>query len=226
VSKGGDALCRQLAYTFRDQDLLARALTHRSKGIKHNERLEFLGDSVLNLVISSELYDRYPNLTEGELTRVRASLVRQPTLAAHARRLDLGQFIELGGGELKSGGYDRDSILADTLEALIGAVYQDGGMAQAGDVVRRLYQVQFAELDPGAIPKDPKTQLQEYLQKRSLPTPRYDIVEVSGEAHEQNFVIQCEVSGLSVPVRGEGNSRRVAEQCAAERALQLLGDSK
>jgi ribonuclease-3 len=225
VSRASDTLCRRLAYTFRDPDLLTRALTHRSKGGNHNERLEFLGDSVLNLVISTELYDRYPRLTEGELTRLRASLVRKPALAAHARELDLGQYIELGGGELKSGGYDRDSILADTLEAIIGAVYQDGGMACASEAVRRLYQSQLATLDPEAIPKDPKTQLQEYLQKHSLPTPSYNIVGVTGEAHNQRFVVECRVSGLAAAVIGEGHSRRIAEQRAAERALEILTEA-
>lgn len=222
MSKASDALCRRLAYTFRDVALLARALTHRSKGADHNERLEFLGDSVLNLVISTELFRRFPRLTEGELTRLRASLVRKPTLAAHARDLDLGQYVELGSGELKSGGYDRDSILADTLEALIGAIYQDGGMEQATAVVQRLYDAHLAQLDPHSIPKDPKTQLQEYLQKMSLPTPSYNVVEISGEPHHQSFVVECRVSGLPEAVRGAGSSRRIAEQVAAERALGLL----
>jgi ribonuclease-3 len=222
VSKGSEALCRQLAYAFRDPTLLTRALTHRSKGAEHNERLEFLGDSVLNLLVSTELYDRFPRLAEGDLTRLRASLVRKPTLAAHARDLDLGQHVELGSGELKSGGYDRDSILADAMEALIGAIYKDGGLDEAARVVHLLYRTQFAQLDPNVIPKDPKTQLQEYLQKHSLPTPSYSIVEISGEPHHQNFVVECQVSGLSEPVKGEGGSRRTAEQCAAERALELL----
>lgn len=222
MNKEGAALCRRLAYSFRDPTLLTRALTHRSKGGDHNERLEFLGDSVLNLLISSELYDRFPRLAEGDLTRLRASLVRKPTLAAHARELDLGQCVELGGGELKSGGFDRDSILADALEAVIGAIYKDGGLGEAGRVVHRLYRTQFEQLDPNAIPKDPKTQLQEYLQKHALPTPSYNIIEISGEPHHQTFVIECQVSGLDQAVKGEGISRRTAEQQAAERALELL----
>jgi ribonuclease-3 len=222
VSKESAALCRRLTYSFRDPTLLARALTHRSKGADHNERLEFLGDSVLNLLISSELYDRFPRLAEGDLTRLRASLVRKPTLAAHARELDLGRYVELGGGELKSGGFDRDSILADALEALIGAIYKDGGLAEAARVVHRLYGTQLEQLDPNAIPKDPKTQLQEYLQKHALPTPSYSIVEISGEPHHQTFVVACQVDGLEQAVRGEGISRRTAEQQAAERALELL----
>jgi ribonuclease III len=222
VSKAADVLCRRLAYTFNDPTLLIRALTHRSKGSDHNERLEFLGDSVLNLVISTELYDRFPRLAEGELTRLRASLVRQPTLASHARDLDMGQYVELGGGELKSGGYDRDSILADTLEAVIGAIFKDGGMDQAARVIRSLYQDNFARLNPDDVPKDPKTQLQEYLQKHSLPTPSYTVIDISGEPHNQNFVVECRVSGLSSPVTGAGSSRRAAEQQAAERAFGIL----
>ncbi len=217
-----EALCRRLAYTFRDRALLTRALTHRSKAAEHNERLEFLGDSVLNLVISTELYDRFPALAEGELTRLRASLVRKPTLALHARALELGQCIELGGGELKSGGYDRDSILADALEAVFGAIYKDSGLQEVTRVINQLYRQNLADLDPNAVPKDPKTRLQEYLQKHSLPTPSYQILDVTGEAHSQNFVIECHVNSLSEAVRGEGNSRRAAEQQAAERVLAVL----
>jgi len=226
VNKGSEALCQQLVYTFRDPALLARALTHRSKAPDHNERLEFLGDSVLNLVVSTELYNRFPELDEGELTRLRATLVRKPTLAAHARVLDLGQYIELGGGELKSGGYDRDSILADTLEAVLGAIYQDGGLEQASRVIQLLYRENFAALDPSTIPKDPKTRLQEYLQQHSLLTPVYHILDVKGEPHNQNFVVECNVSSLNQTVKGEGNSRRAAEQQAAQRALELLEHSR
>lgn len=225
VNKEWQALCRQLTYTFRDSVLLARALTHRSKSMEHNERLEFLGDSVLNLVVSAELHDRFPNLAEGDLTRLRASLVRQPTLATHARTLELGQCIELGSGELKSGGYDRDSILADTLEAILGAIFKDGGLSEASRVIHLLYRKNFAELDPNVIPKDPKTRLQEYLQKHSLPTPSYHILDVVGEPHSQNFVVECRVNGMNEPVKGQGSSRRAAEQQAAERALTLLEHS-
>ncbi|HKQ31218.1 MAG TPA: ribonuclease III, partial [Burkholderiales bacterium] len=202
MNKTAEALCRRLAYSFNDPTLLTRALTHRSKSADHNERLEFLGDSVLNVVISDDLYDRFPHLAEGELTRLRASLVRQPTLASHARGLDIGSVIELGGGELKSGGFDRDSILADTLEAVIGAVFKDGGFDQAARVVRSLYRDSLARLDPNDIPKDPKTQLQEYLQRHALPTPSYTVLEISGEPHNQNFVVECRVSGLSRTITG------------------------
>ena len=222
MNKTQDALCRRLAYRFTNPALIERALTHRSKSGENYERLEFLGDSVLNLVISAELYDRYRELSEGELTRLRASLVKEAALAAHARALDLGQHIELGSGELKSGGYDRDSILADTLEAIFGAVYQDGGLESATRVILALYHADLVRLDPRTIPKDPKTQLQESLQKQSLPTPVYNILEVSGEPHQQSFVVECIVSGLDQPVRGEGSSRRNAEQGAAAQALALL----
>jgi ribonuclease-3 len=211
-----------LGYTFRDPALALRALTHRSRSADHNERLEFLGDSVLNLVISTELFERYRELAEGELTRLRASLVNKPALAALARELELGPHLRLGEGELKSGGFDRDSILADALEALFGAVYRDGGLEPARQVILRLYEGSLARLDPRAVPKDPKTQLQEHLQKRSLPTPTYQVTSVSGEAHSQHFVVECRVAGLSQPVTGQGGSRRTAEQEAASRALELL----
>jgi ribonuclease-3 len=222
VSRADEELARRFGYTFRDPALATRALTHRSKSADHNERLEFLGDSVLNLIVSAVLYERYPELAEGELTRLRASLVNKPALAALARQLELGQHLRLGEGELKSGGFDRDSILADALEALFGAVYQEAGPAEARRVILALYEESLARLDPRAVPKDPKTQLQEYLQKRSLPTPSYQVVRVSGEAHSQHFVVECRVSGLDEPVRGEGGSRRNAEQEAASRALARL----
>lgn len=226
MSKPQGELARRLGYQFRDPALLARALTHRSHSADHNERLEFLGDSVLNLVISALLYERYSGLTEGELTRLRASLVNQPALAAHARRLALGEYLRLGEGELKSGGFDRDSILADTLEALFGAIYQEDGLGAARTVVLGLYDETLAQLDPTVVPKDPKTQLQEYLQKRGLPTPAYEVLEVVGEAHHQRFVVSCRVSGLDAPLRGEGSSRRVAEQQAAAQALALLAGAR
>ena len=222
MNKGHSELCRRLRHEFKDPALLERALTHRSKGGNNYERLEFLGDSVLNLTVSAELYDRYPDLSEGELTRLRAYLVRKETLAGLARELELGDHLALGGGELKSGGQERDSILADALEALFGAVFKDGGLPQAAAVIRNLYHKLLAGLDPNVIPKDPKTELQEYLQKQSLPTPIYNVLEVTGEPHTQNFVIECRVSGLDTPVRGEGGTRRNAEQQAAAKALALL----
>ena len=217
-----EPLLQQLHYRFRDASLLTRALTHRSRGSDNNERLEFLGDSVLNLVISSLLYERFPNLSEGDLTRLRASLVNKPALASVARELSLGHYLQLGEGELRSGGFDRDSILADGVEAVFGAIYLDGGLDEARRVIMSRYREQLDRLDPGAVPKDPKTRLQEYLQKRSLPTPEYSVAEVSGDAHNQHFIVECRVESLEAPVRGEGSSRRFAEQQAAALALDRL----
>ena len=207
---------------FTDPAQLERALTHRSKSKNNYERLEFLGDSVLNFIISAELYDRYPTLSEGDLTRLRASLVKKESLAALARKLGLGEVLTLGSGELKSGGFERDSILADSLEAVLGAVYKDGGIRKAGSVILQLYREALAQLNPEAIPKDSKTQLQEILQKQSLPTPIYNVLEVTGEPHNQMFVVECRVAPLASAVRGEGSSRRTAEQQAAARALKML----
>lgn len=222
MNKTHAELSRRLQYAFSDPGLLERALTHRSKSQKNYERLEFLGDSILSFVISAELFERYPTLTEGELTRLRATLVRQQTLAELARGLALGDYLELGSGELKSGGFDRDSILADTLEAVFGAVYRDGGLEAGRRVILGLYTYTLATLDPRSIPKDPKTQLQEHLQKHSLPLPSYNILEVAGDPHSQKFLVECRVEGLSAPVCGEGASRRRAEQQAAAAAYEQL----
>lgn len=211
-----------MAYSFRQAELLERALTHRSKSVENYERLEFLGDSVLGYAISSVLFNRYPNLYEGELTRLRASLVKKETLAGLARDLDLGSHLRLGEGELKSGGFDRDSILSDSLEAIFGAICMDSSVTEAVRVIMHLYRKKLSALDPQSIPKDPKTRLQEYLQKLSLPTPTYLVRDVTGEAHNQNFVVECHVTVLELPVLGEGNSRRHAEQQAAAHALDLL----
>lgn len=221
-SKTSAEIERRLSYSFRQPELLDRALTHRSKSAVNYERLEFLGDSILGFAISSELYDRYPNLYEGELTRLRASLVKKETLAVLARDIELGNHLRLGEGELKSGGYDRDSILADALEAVFGAICRDSSVAEAMRVILHLYREKLAGLDPQSIPKDPKTRLQEHLQKLSLPTPVYLVRDVTGEPHNQNFVVECQVTGLEGSVRGEGSSRRHAEQQAAARALDLL----
>jgi ribonuclease-3 len=215
-------LCRRLNYTFRQTGLLEQALTHRSKSTTNYERLEFLGDSVLGFTISSELFNRYFKLDEGELTRLRASLVNKNTLATLARAINIGSCLILGEGELKSGGYDRDSILADSLEAVIGAISKDSSMDEAMRVVRHLFRDRLENLDPASIPKDPKTQLQEFLQKNSLPPPTYVIQEITGEPHSQNFVVECQVTGVNTAIRGEGSSRRHAEQEAAAKALDLL----
>lgn len=221
-SKSRDELCQRLGYAFSDAALLERALTHRSYGSNHYERLEFLGDSVLNFAMSAELYGRFPELAEGELTRLRASLVKQDTLAQVARQVELGESLLLGGGELKSGGFERDSILADALEAVIGAVFLDGGIDAAQAVVARLFQSLLAQLDPRTVPKDPKTSLQERLQKQALSTPDYQLLEVSGDAHNQTFVVECRVPELALRTRGEGGTRRAAEQQAAQYALDQL----
>ncbi|MFP5348588.1 MAG: ribonuclease III [Gammaproteobacteria bacterium] len=223
MSKARAELCRRIGYTFADSTLFERALTHRSHGANNYERLEFLGDSVLNFTVSAELYDRFPDLSEGELTRLRASLVKKEALAEQARALRLGDCLALGGGELKSGGFDRDSILADALEALIGAVYRDSGIDAARDLVLRLYRTQLAQLAGGAVPKDFKTRLQEHLQQQGLPVPVYNVLDMSGEPHNQIFVVECRVTGLVSATRGEGSNRRVAEQRAAEAALSQLG---
>lgn len=215
-------LCRRLQYSFADPGLLERALTHRSRSAINYERLEFLGDSLLGLVISTELYHRFPDLSEGELTRLRASLVKKETLAAIARELDLGECLVLGGGEMKSGGFDRDSILADALEGVFGAVYEDGGIEAAQALVRRLYGPHLVRLDARAVPKDPKTRLQEHLQRQSLPVPIYNVLHVSGEPHNQVFVVECRIPDLSLITRGEGATRRAAEQQAASQALDRL----
>lgn len=222
MSSTHNELIKQLGYAFRDGALLARALTHRSHSSRNYERLEFLGDSILSFLIADVLYDRFPQLSEGELTRLRATLVRRETLATLARELQLGDCLELGSGELKSGGFDRDSILADTLEAVFGAVYKDGGIEAVREVVLRRYQSILGSIDPSSILKDPKTRLQEFLQRKSLATPVYTVLEVSGEPHQQRFVVECRVPGLAEVLRGEGNSRRYAEQAAATRACELL----
>jgi ribonuclease III len=225
LNKTQSALCRKLDYTFTQPALLERALTHRSRGAANYERLEFLGDSILSFVVSHELYERFPDLSEGELTRLRASLVKKETLAAVARELSLGEALALGGGELKSGGFDRDSILADSLEAVIGAVYLDGGIDSSRALILRLLQTHLQRLDHDSIPKDPKTELQEYLQKRSLPLPVYNVLQVAGDPHSQMFVVECELPELQLSVRGQGASRRAAEQQAAQSALERLGKS-
>lgn len=216
------ALSNRLGYRFSDWGLLRRALTHRSKGGENYERLEFLGDSILGLVIASQLYRRFPALSEGELTRLRATLVRMESLARLAREIGIGQYLELGEGELKSGGFDRASILADALEAVFGAVFVDGGFDATRRVVERLYQGSVEAIDPAVIVKDPKTRLQEYLQKQSLSTPVYHMLEVTGEPHQQHFVVECVLTGLDQPFIGEGSSRRAAEQEAAAKAYASL----
>lgn len=217
-----DTLCRNLGYRFRDPGLLEMALTHRSVGSHNNERLEFLGDAVLSFVISAELYRRFGNVNEGTLSRLRASLVKGDTLALIALDLKLGDCLNLGSGELKSGGYRRESILADALEAIFGAVYLDSDIERARQLILELYEEKIDAVQPAANLKDPKTRLQEFLQARRLPLPTYSVTAMEGEAHEQTFTVSCTVEGLSEPTIAAAASRRKAEQAAAELALRAL----
>lgn len=207
-----------LEYQFGTFDLLHRALTHRSRSAEHNERLEFLGDGVLNCVIALELYCKFPALPEGELSRLRASLVSQPTLFALAEQLDLGSHLLLGEGELKSGGDHRPSILSDTLEAVFGAVFLDGGFDAARNVICNVFKASLDKIDPSNTGKDSKTLLQELLQDRRLPLPRYTVTAIHGEAHQQNFEVECVIEPLNIRCTGTGTSRRRAEQDAARQA--------
>lgn len=212
----------KLGHNFSDQSLLRTALTHRSFGIPNNERLEFLGDGILDCVIAAALFHRFPNLPEGDLSRLRANLVRQEALHRLATSLNIGDSLRLGEGELKSGGAQRPSILADALEALFGAIYLDAGFDAAHAVVVNLYTPLLDELKPGQVQKDPKTSLQEWLQGRKKPLPRYQLLEASGAAHEQRFEVACEIDNPPLRTIGHGASRRIAEQVAAEKALKEL----
>lgn len=208
-----------LGHGFGRPELLRQALTHRSFGSPHNERLEFLGDSVLNCVVAGALYNRFPSIKEGELSRLRANLVRQESLAEIARTLSLGECLQLGEGELKSGGARRPSILADALEAIFGAIHVDAGFDAVRNVVERLYEPAMSRIDPSDAGKDPKTALQEILQGRRLPLPRYGLLATRGEAHAQEFEVECAIAELGIRSTGTGSSRRIAEQQAAQRAL-------
>ncbi len=211
-----------IAYRFTQRHHLETALTHRSVGSNNNERLEFLGDAILNFVIAEALYHQFPDVDEGKLSRLRASLVRGSTLAVLARDLNLGDHIVLGPGELKSGGFRRESILAGTLEAIIGAVLQDGGFEAAKAFILNLYQAALEEVCADRELKDPKTRLQEYLQAKKRTLPSYSVVSIDGEGHSQRFTVDCEVEGLGEKIIGLGESRRKAEQNAASNALELL----
>lgn len=217
-------LVAKLGHEFGRPELLTVALTHRSHGGEHNERLEFLGDSLLNMVIAEVLFHRFPKEPEGALTRMRATLVKGETLAVVAQQLGLGDSLRLGPGELKSGGFRRESILADAVEAIIAAIYLDAGM----DACRERILAWFADLLLTVTPtqqKDPKTQLQEFLQGRGVALPTYDVVSVSGKAHQQTFTVRCTVSLWPQPAEATDSSRRGAEQKAAAQLLELLGNS-
>lgn len=215
-------LQQRLGHTFKDASLLQQALTHRSHSALHNERLEFLGDSVLNCVVASLLFERYDKIDEGDLSRLRANLVKQQSLYEIAQRLELSQFLRLGEGELKSGGFRRPSILADTLEALFGAIFLDSGFEAARAVIRSLYVPVLEHVDPKTLGKDAKTLLQEFLQGKKIPLPQYNVIATHGAAHSQEFEIECLVPKLDIQVFGTGGSRRAGEQAAAKLALEAV----
>ncbi|WP_426417296.1 ribonuclease III [Aestuariirhabdus sp. LZHN29] len=218
-----DKLSRKLGYSFVDEQLALLALTHRSYASSNNERLEFLGDSIVNFTIAEALFSKFPQAKEGQLSRLRARLVKGQTLAELAREFELGDYLRLGSGELKSGGYRRESILADTVEALIGAIYLDRGMDCCRERILAWYRSRLDALSLEDTQKDPKTRLQELLQARQAALPLYEVLNVEGEAHAQTFRVQCEVELLSKKCEGTGNSRRGAEQQAARLVLKELG---
>lgn len=217
-----ERLLRKLGYEFSDITIAEQALTHRSVSSKNNERLEFLGDAILGFVIAEELYRRFPDAQEGALSRMRAFLVKGETLAEVARELSLGDHLTLGSGELKSGGFRRDSILACGLEAMIGAVYLDGGEPACRKLLLHLFQARLDDASPDKVEKDPKTRLQELLQGQGSPLPEYHLINVEGEHHAQKFYVECHIETLKTPSKGMGNSRRKAEQKAARDALARL----
>lgn len=214
-------LQQRIGYKFDDLALLECALTHRSLGARNNERLEFLGDAILGFEVADSLYNSVDDADEGQLSRMRAHLVKRETLAGIARELELGDILRLGPGELRSGGQTRDSILADAIEAIIAAVYLDGGMDEARQLVRRLLGGRLADPTPETRVKDPKTRLQEHLQSQGKPLPRYQVIEITGDQHAQTFRVSCS-SGMGEDTEGEGGSRRKAEQAAARAMLARL----
>ncbi len=213
-----------LGYAANDTALFVAALTHRSASGRNNERLEFLGDAVLNLLVAEMLYQRFPAATEGDLSRLRASLVSAGPLATIAQQIGLGDELLLGSGELKTGGFRRESILADAFEATVGAVYLDSGLDTARGIVQRFCLPLLEALPQAAELKDPKTRLQEWLQSRGLQLPVYSVELVTGEPHDQHFAVRCEVSSLELAAPGEGSSRRRAEQDAAQRVLERIAE--
>jgi ribonuclease-3 len=217
-----DSLVKHIDYPFSNPALLKQALTHRSFSGINNERLEFLGDGALNFIIAHQLYQRFPRLAEGDLSRLRAALVKESTLSEIALSLNIGDALKLGEGELKSAGWRRPSILADALEAIVGAVYVDGGYHAAEALVLKLFEEKLAIIDPKIIDKDAKSQLQEYLQGKKIELPDYKVVSIEGEAHAQTFKMECVIEKLHITTVGEGASRRVAEQQAAQLALEAI----
>lgn len=215
-------LARALGYDFESDALLIQALTHRSAGPVNNERLEFLGDALIGFVIAEALLERFPKADEGTLSRMRASLVKRESLAKLARGLELGEVLRLGAGELRTGGHARDSILADALEAVLGAVYLDAGFERARQVVMRLFAARIEQTDAERAGKDPKTRLQEWLQSRKRPLPEYLVLSIDGDQHDQTFTVNCLLQDADLSARGVGTSRRRAEQAAAEQMLELI----
>ncbi|WP_047541576.1 ribonuclease III [Methylotenera versatilis] len=220
-----DSLASRLGYQFKNAALLAQALTHRSFSANNNERLEFLGDGALNFIIANQLYNRFNKLPEGDLSRLRAQLVKESTLCEIAISLNVGESLKLGEGEMKSAGWKRPSILADALEAIVGAVYIDGGHLAAEALVLQLFSEKISQIDPKIIDKDAKSQLQEYLQAKKIALPDYNVVLIEGEAHAQTFKIACNIQALNINTVGEGTSRRNAEQQAAQLALDKILDN-
>ncbi|MFC0668825.1 ribonuclease III [Azotobacter chroococcum] len=223
MSSSLNRLERKLGHTFKNQDLMLLALTHRSFASRNNERLEFLGDAILNFVAGEALFERFPQAREGQLSRLRARLVKGETLALLARGFELGDHLRLGSGELKSGGFRRESILADALEALIGAIYLDAGMETVRERVLDWLAGELESLTLVDTNKDPKTRLQEFLQSRACELPRYEVVDIQGEPHCRTFFVECQVALLNDKTYGQGASRRIAEQVAAAAALVALG---
>ena len=218
---GLESVESRIGYQFTDRALLKRALTHRSRGGRNNERLEFLGDSILGFIVAEALYHRFPRYAEGELTRMRSRLVRRETLAGLAREIDLSAALLLGSGELKSGGHNRESILADAFEAVVGAIYLDSGLQAARETVLAMYRPLLETISPEDT-KDAKTRLQESMQRHDLPLPVYTVIEQSGKAHALVFTVSCQVDMLAEPVVAKGTSRRAAEQRSAQMALDKL----
>ena len=212
---------KRIGYTFENFALLKQALTHRSALGEHNERLEFLGDSILSYAISTDLYLRFPKVNEGDLSRMRATLVCGKMLAEIGREFQLGDCLILGPGELKSGGFRRDSIIADGVEAIIGAIFLDSDIDTIKALILKWFASRLSSIQPGISQKDPKTRLQERLQSRKQPLPVYEVIEIKGEAHNQRFTMSCKIEGLEA-VQGQGTSRRKAEQIAAEKMLEIL----
>jgi len=215
-------LSKRLSYQFNDPELLVTALTHRSANKRHYERMEFLGDAILNLIITDDLYHRFPKASEGKLSRLRASMVKGETLSQIAKSLELGEFLLLGSGELKSGGFRRESILADVFESIIGAIYLDQGYEQAKRFVLAMFEQRLVNADANVDLKDPKTRLQELLQSRGLELPVYEILNTHGKAHNQTFEVACHVAIAEKSTAATGNSRRKAEQGAASLMLEQL----